>query len=439
MARAIRWGGGERGAGEPAVMLTLSGAHALIHAIELAYAALLLRIEAEFGANLLMLGVFANIAAFTFGLGALPAGVLVDRLGSMRVLKITLGGSALAAVLVALSPSEVTLGLTLALLGITTGLYHPAGFAVLARTRRRAHNVAMHGVVGTLGIAVAPVLLSGIALATDWRLSYVVLGVLSAVAFLYTLRLPRGGALSMRSGEPATACCAPAAPPPPSPPAAAAAVARAAPAAATAGSLRRFWWLPLAVVYMANVIQGFVYRGSVTFIPTHIEEQITGAVFGVGGAELAGALATAALLGGAVGWYVGGFLAERLPNYPLVIGAWLATIPLLFLISVTGGAPLIVVTFIFVVANFAMAPALVSLIADFSPPGRMGASFGMMFFLAFGLGSFAATLAGFTADRWGVDAVFLVLAMVSGAGALLSLGLFYLTRGTRRRPAAVSA
>ena len=439
MSRAIRLGGGERALSERSVVLTLSGAHALIHATELAYAALLLRIEAEFGANLLMLGVFANIAAFTFGLGALPAGMLVDRLGSLRVLKITLGGSALAAVLVALSPSELALGVTLALLGITTGLYHPAGFALLARTRRRSHNVAMHGVVGTLGIAVAPVLLSGIALATDWRLAYVALGGLAAVGFLYTLRLPRGGALSMTAGEPAAAPRAPEAPPPQSPAPAAATAARAEPAAATSASLRRFWWLPLAVVYLANVIQGFVYRGSITFIPAHIEEQITGAVFGVGGAELAGALATAALLGGAVGWYVGGILAERLPHYPLVIGAWLATIPLLLLISATGGAPLIVVLFIFVVTNFAMAPALVSLIADFSPPGRMGASFGMMFFLSFGMGSFAATLAGFTADRWGVDAVFLVLAVVSGAGALVSAGLFYLTRGARRRPAAVSA
>ena len=443
MTRAFRLGGGERAVGERTVVLTLSGTHALVHSTELAYAALLLRIEAEFGTDLLLLGVLANVSAFAFGLGALPAGMLADRLGSVHVLRITLAGSALAAVLVALSPSELALGVTLALLGITTGLYHPAGFALLARTRRRTHNVAMHGVVGTLGIAVAPVLLSGIALATDWRLAYVALGVLAAVGFLYTLRLPRGGQLSMGPGPDGAASpggLAPeAGPETPASPLPGADPGTARPPATTAPSLRRFWWLPLAVVYVANVIQGFVYRGSITFIPTHIEEQITGAVFGVGGAELAGALATAALLGGAVGWYVGGILAERLPHYPLVIGAWLATIPLLLLISASGGAALIVVMFIFVVTNFAMAPALVSLIADFSPPGRMGASFGMMFFLSFGMGSFAATLAGFTADRWGVDAVFLVLAVVSGGGALLSVGLFYLTRGARRRPAAVSA
>ena len=427
--------GGARAPGERSLVYTLSGVHALIHAIELAYAALLLRIEAEFGTNLLLLGVFANVAAFTFGVGALPAGVLVDRLGSMRVLRITLAGSALAALLVAASPSELTLGVTLALLGITTGLYHPAGFALLARTTRRTRDVAMHGVVGSLGIAVAPVLLSGIALATDWRLSYVALGALSAVGFLYTLRLARGAAPETPSGEPGTTCCGQAAPrPDPTPPASATEDRGAAPAAAAA--LRRFWWLPLAVVYFVNVIQGFVYRGSVTFIPTHIEEQITGAVLGVDGAALAGALATVALLGSAVGWYVGGILAERLPAYPLILGAWVATAPLLLLISVADGAPLIVVTFIFVVMNFAMAPALVTLIADFSPPGRIGASFGMMFFLAFGMGSFAATLAGFTADRWGVDAVFVVLAAVSGGGALTSAALYYLARGSRRSAAA---
>ena len=440
MAHAIVHGGGGRAPGERSLVYTLSGAHALNHAIELAYAALLLRIEAEFGTNLLLLGVFANIAAFTYGLGALPAGMLVDRLGSMRVLRITLGGSALAAMLVAASPSELTLGVTLALLGITTGLYHPAGFALLARTSRRTRDVAMHGVVGSLGIAVAPVLLSGIALATDWRLSFVALGVLSAVGFLYTLRLARGGApAEQRPDEPATTCCGHAAPPPePAPPAQATGDSGDTPAP-TPASVRAFWWLPLAVVYFVNVIQGFVYRGSVTFIPTHIEEQITGAVLGVDGAALAGALATVALLGSAVGWYVGGILAERLPAYPLVIGAWIATTPLLLLVSVTDGAPLIVVTFIFVVTNFAMAPALVTLIADFSPPGRIGASFGMMFFLAFGMGSFAATLAGFTADRWGVDAVFLVLAAVSGGGAVISAALFYLARGARRRAGAAAS
>ena len=428
-----------RSASERTLVLSLSGAHSLVHAVELAYAALLLRIEAEFGTDLLLLGVLANVGAFAFGLGALPAGFLVDKLGSVRVLQLSLGGAAVGAVLVAASPSEIVLGITLAAMGLLTGLYHPAGFALLARTRRRARNVGLHGVAGNLGVAVAPVLLTGIAVASDWRVSYVALGGLALIGFLYTLRLPRGGALDEGlvgepPGDDGPSRVEPAAGGDETPPGA----TKEAPAGTPLAPPRRSW-LPLLVVYLANVIQGFVYRGSVTFIPTHIEEQITGSLFGIDGAGLAGALATIALLGGALGWYLGGHLAERFPRYPLVMTTWVATTPLLALTAITGGPLLIAIIFAFVVMNFAMAPALVTLVADFSPPGRMGASYGVMFFLAFGLGSFAATLAGFTADRWGTDAVFTVLALVSGGGAVLSGGIFFFSRSSRAEPSASPA
>ena len=437
---------GDGGLSERRIVVTISGAHALIHATELAYAALLLRIEAEFGTDLLLLGVLANVGGFAFGLAALPSGFLVDRLGSVRVLQLTLAGASVAALLVALSPSEIVLGVTLALLGLTTGLYHPAGFALLARTKRRTRNVGLHGVIGNLGVAVAPVLLSGIALASDWRVAYVTLSALAVVGLLYALRLPRGGALSMGPGlgSPEAGVADAGAwdvgdgVAGPEPAGAGRPTAGSGPAAARR-RVARLWWIPLAVVYLANVIQGFVYRGSVTFIPTHIEEQITGSLLGVSGTGLAGALTTVALLGGALGWYVGGILADRLPRYPLVMATWMATVPMLLAISASDGGLLILVTFIFVVTNFAMAPALVTLIADYSPPGRMGSSFGVMFFLSFGLGSFAATLAGFTAEEWGIDAVFLVLAVVNGGGALLSGSVFFLTRASHRQPGAYAA
>ena len=411
---------------ERTFVLTISGVHALTHAIELAYAALLLRIEAEFGTNLLLLGVLANVGGFAFGLGALPAGVLVDRLGSIRVLRLALLGAAGAAMLVAASPSELVLGVTLALLGVVTGLYHPAGFTLLARTRRRARSVGLHGVIGNLGVASAPVLLTGIALASDWRVSYVTLGVLAAVAFLFTLRLPLAGPSYAPSVSPEAA--------PEREPVGDDRGGEGPTAKAVTAPMPRHWWLPLAVVYLANVIQGFVYRGSVTFIPTHIEEQISGSILGVDGAALAAALSTIALLGGALGWYLGGFAAERLPRYPLVMTVWLALVPLLLLISVSSGPLLILVTFVFVVLTFSMAPALVTLLVDFSPPGRMGASFGLMFFLSFGLGSFAATLAGFSAEQWGTDSVFVVLALVDGGGALLSGLVLLVTRRSALQP-----
>ena len=165
-------------------VLTVSGTHALIHATELTFAGLLLRIEDDFGSDLLVLGILANVGAFAFGVGALPAGFLVDKLGTVPILRLSLGTTAFTAALVGFSPSEITLGVSLALLGLATGLYHPAGITLLARTRRRARNVGLHGAIGNFGIALAPAFAAGLAVTIDWRAAYFVLAALAGLGFL---------------------------------------------------------------------------------------------------------------------------------------------------------------------------------------------------------------------------------------------------------------
>ena len=59
----------------------------------------------------------------------------------------------------------------------------------------------------------------------------------------------------------------------------------------------------------------------------------------------------------------------------------------------------------------------------------------MTFFAGFGIGSFAATLAGFTADQWGTGAVFTTMGIVGAGGVLLTAILFLI----RRRGPSISA
>ncbi len=386
-------------------VLAVSFSHALIHAIELTFAALLLRIEAEFGTNLLLLGILANVGGFAFGLGALPSGFLVDRFAAVPMLRFTLLTTALAGVLVGLAQSEIMLGVTLALLGVVTGLYHPVGFTLLARTVKRARNVGLHGAVGSLGVASAPALATGLAVAVDWRAAYFLLASLALAGFFYTLRLDRNG---------------PAADVPD-----VATEASAEPARRRSNGFRS---APLILVYLAFVISGFIYRGAITFIPTHVEEQITFSVFGWDGAGLAGALSTLALLGGAMGWYIGGHAADRLPRERYVLIMSILIAPLLLLIGLTSGVALLGAIFLFVVVSFASAPAFVTLVADYSPPGHLGASFGVTFFLSFGLGSFAATFAGFAAGQWGTDSVFALMSAVALLSIVVTAGIVLLAR-----------
>ena len=397
---------------ERTYVLAVSFTHALIHATELTYAALLFRIEEEFGSGLFLLGVLANVGAFAFGLGALPAGALVDRIGTVRVLRITLALSAAAAVVVGLSASELMLGLALAFLGLATGLYHPAGITLLARTARPARNLGLHGTIGNLGIAGAPAMAAAAAVLIDWRAAYFLLALLAALGWLAMLRLGTTGPRPPARGPVA-------APPDPG---------------VTAETPRSAALAPLFLVYGVFVMSGLIYRGSLTFLPAHIEEHVSFTFFGWEVAAVAGSLTALALLTGAVGWYVGGHVAERFAREKVALAATLLLAPALLLVSVAGEGALILAVMFFVFVNFLSQPAFVTLVAEYAPAGRLGTSYGLTFFLSFGVGSFAASIAGAVAALWGIDAVFQFLAIVAIAAAAISAVLVILARRRGRAP-----
>lgn len=396
----------------------ISTVHGLVHTIELTYAALLSRIDDEFGAGLFVLGIVANGFAFTFGFSALPSGVMVDRLGTRRVLMITLLLAAAAALLVATSPNPALLGLFLGFLGLSIGLYHPAGISFIAQaTGQRGLALGWHGVVGNLGIAAAPALAIGVAEAAGWRWAYVLLALLAALAAL-SLRFVRLTQRAVVVEE------------------AAAPGVEDAPGAFSAAPAPRAAWralLPLLLVYGVFVLNGFVYRGSLTFLPVHLEERLDVSWFGLDEAWLAGSLTTLALLAGAVGQLFGGLLSERYRLERLALPMTSALLPCLVLLSTASGLPLVAFAAMFVFANFSGQPVYTGLIADYSPRRALGRSYGVSFFAAFGIGSSAASVAGFFADRWGTDSVFLMLAAVAGVTTVLAFAIWRLGEAARAR------
>jgi MFS family permease len=387
------------------IVLYTGLAHALVHMIELTYAALLLRIGDQFGQGEFMLGVIANVAAFTFGAGALPAGVLVDRLGSQRVITFCFLAAAAASLLVGLSPNAFVLGFFLALLGLSIGLYHPAGLAIIAQgAEKRGLALGYHGAAGNIGTALAPALAVGLAVAIDWRAAYFFLSGL-ALLLVLVLRVIHLPEVTPRP------------------------LAAPAPAAADGVQAARAL-VPLAVIYGISVLNGFIYRGSMTFLPAHIEENVHISILGINEAALAGSLTTVALLAGSVGQYFGGSLSQRHVLERLAPPMALAVVPSLLLMGISGGLALVAASAVFVFFNFTAQPVYNGLIAEYSPQGAMGRSYGVSFFASFGLGSGAASFAGFFAQRWGTGSVFLSLA---GFGLLvMSLTLIIWRLASRR-------
>jgi len=373
----------------------IAAAHALTHIIELTYAVLLTRIQDDFGTRDVVMGAIATIFGWTFGSSAIPAGFLTDRLGSRRVLIYAFGGASVMAVLVALSPNAWWLAVSLALLGLSIGLYHPAGLSAMAQgVRQRGMALGLHGVAGNLGQALAPAIAVGLAIAVDWRLGFFCVAGLSTVlaVFLSRAHLPVHGESEVLAAEEV-----------------------AEPPAEDHGKGGNQLLFPLLVTYAAFVLSGIVYRGAITYLPKHMEELVS--------EDFGAAFVTVALVMGAVGQLVGGAISQRirLERMAPVIG--LMAIPALILTAVLSGPVLVLVAAAFVFFYFANQPVFTGLIADYSPPGAVGRSYGVSFFAGFGLGSIGGVIAGALVDTWDTEAAFLGLtvfmALVVGLSFLL--------------------
>lgn len=406
---------------ERRVILSASLAHGTTHALELTFAALLVRIGFEFGATLATLGIVANVGTLTFGATALPAGWLTDRYGPRAVIAGCLAAAAGFSLVVAAAPNLTILAVALALLGAAIGLYHPPGTAMVSTViERRGRAFALHGIAGNLGVSAAPAIATVIAVLVDWRAAYVALAALALAVATMVFRLAPD-----REEARARARLA----------------AEAVMASGGAGPrhrrsvppTKRSWTArPLLLIFAATIGTGFIYRGVLTFLPAHLEAHLGLSIFGWSPDAVAGAMSSLVLLMAVVGQIVGGSLSDRIPLERAAVPIVLPLVPILLLVGGTGGIPLLIAAAGFGLVHFAQQPVFNGLVADYAPLGGAGRAFGISFFLTFGVGSFAASFAGFIAGRWGTGPTFMVLAAVA-AGLSLAIVLILFGAEQRRR------
>jgi predicted MFS family arabinose efflux permease len=403
-----------------------AAAHALVHITELTYPALLTRIEDDFGVRAVILGTIASVFSWAFGGSAIPAGFLADRLGSRRVLFYAFAGGAVSLVLVGLSPNEWVLAATLALLGFCIGLYHPAGLSLMAQgVRQRGLALGFHGVSGNVGQALAPALAIGLAIAVDWRLAFFVLAGVSAVmaVLLSITTLPLRGESEVFAESETPDRLAGVLGNPAAGRGVTAEFVAPQPGGAQSQPSRTFF-VPLLLVYAAFVLSGVVYRGAITFLPTHLEDFVD--------KDLGAAFVTVALLTGAVGQIIGGTLSQRmrLERLAPVLAAF--AVPALILVGVVSGGFLVVAASVFIFFYFMNQPVFTGLIADYAPAGAVGRSYGFSFFAGFGLGGTGGVIAGALVDRWDTAAAFLGLSVFMGVTLLLSVAIWLMSEQRAR-------
>ena len=130
--------------------------------------------------GLALSGMWAAYAVSQF-----PSGVLADRFGERRVVLTAVAVTALASVLLSLSPNYAVFALTVVLLGAGAGLHYSVATSLLARHFEQVGRaIGVHVAGGPLAGLVAPVAAAAVGARYGWRAAMLLGGAVAAPTFL---------------------------------------------------------------------------------------------------------------------------------------------------------------------------------------------------------------------------------------------------------------
>lgn len=170
-----------------AVITTVGLVHGLSHFFHLFIPPLLPWLLPEFGLSFTGLGASMTLFFLLSAIGQALAGGLVDRYGPRRVLQGGILCFLAASLTLAAAQNYVMLLFAAALAGLGNSVFHPADFTVLNRrvaTERLSHAFSVHGLSGNLGWAAAPLFLTALAHALGWRMAALSCALLALSAVL---------------------------------------------------------------------------------------------------------------------------------------------------------------------------------------------------------------------------------------------------------------
>ena len=389
-------------------------AHAMVHTYELSIPIFMTIWLVELDVSTAVLGVASTTGYALYGIGALPSGILSDRIGSRKLIAACLAGMGAAFVLLSLSQTVWTVTLALVAWGTAASLYHPAGLALISKgVEQRGYAFALHGMAGNAGIALGPLVAALLLIWLDWQWVAGLLALPAVVATAFALRasFDENAAVDLRATPDSSAA------------------SRTQQMADLWATSRTLFAGSFALVFGIVMLSGLYYRGVLTFLPDLLTPLVALDLpvdLDAGRYVYAGLLMV-----GIGGQYVGGRLTDRGNIEGVLIRAFglLAAVALLFLpIARLGTAALLGVSAALGFLLFLVQPLYQATVAEYTPAEARGLSYGFTYLGVFGIGALGAALAGAVLQYASEDVLFGVLAGLALLGAGLSAWLMRRTR-----------
>lgn len=384
------------------LVLLVSTAHAMVHVFELSLPSVEQNIAAQYRSGESehlqreLSGSMANTWRLPFGLGALFAGLLVDRFGGRVMLAVYLLGCGAMCIVVATVEPLAWLFMGMFAMGSFASIYHPAGLALISHEvepESLPRALGLHGIFGSLGIGGAPFIVGAIlSLTGEWRTVYWVLsipGFLLGGFFLVLALRRRDKAVLPEHEKPIDA------------------------------RHEQARWGSFFTLTVFAVLMGFVYAAVVAFLPRYMSKvdlHLSPTVAEGARNYLAGAV----LFVGCVGQYLAGRYAVRSRLEQQLTLISLGNAPGLVAMAMSTGIWRVAAAIVFALIHFMHQPIYNSLIAKYTPKSRRSLCYGFSFAMGFGIGSFGARFAGYSpSDAFTFGTLACVVIVAAGLCGLL--------------------
>ena len=391
---------------EKKIMGLTIGSHSLVHLFEGVLPPLIPMMIIQFNTDYFHIGLVVTVFSYAFGLGSLPAGIIADRLGPRRLISMFLFGAGSMAILVWPIQTLWTYGIIMGFIGLCCSTYHPASNTLISLTMiNKGRAFGVHGIAGSLGVACVPLLSAWIGSIYGWRTPHVIYGIFGIFLGFYSLSVAEHHAKPVGdSGEKIQSV-----------------------------KLDKKVLFTICIFFLSATALGMTYKGIMTFLPVYMGTRVELSFMNLNIVTLGGTIATLALASGAIGQYVAGRLVDRHSAEKLYFGAVFIGMICVFIMAVSINVLLVVAAVIYAFFYFSTQPMQNFLISRYLPPHRQGLGYGIHFFLTFGVGSTAAAVSGYIADRFGLETVFILMGVCFIMAASLAM-ILMLRAGEKNKP-----
>ena len=374
--------------------------HLIDHLLMLVFATVAaLTLAREWGMSYAELIPYATPGFVAFGLFSLPAGWLADKWSREGMMLVFFFGIGMSAIATALAQSPLQMAFGLFAIGVFGAIYHPVGIPLVIQGYvKTGLRIAVNGVFGNLGVAVAALLTGYLVDQSGWRSAFIWPG-------LVTIVIGAGYAILVGCGRSEGASTD---------------AGGASPENVTAGEIqlgRHLLIRVFAIVFFSTAIGSLVFQSTTFTLPKIFEERL-------------GDLAVSATL---IGWYafvvfaiasmgqlVVGYLVDRFSIKTVFVAV--AIFQVIFFLAMIGrvGNVALLVSIAFMLVVFGQIPINDVLVGRITKSEWRSRAYGLRYVIGFTVMASAVPMVAWIYARWSSDALFIVLA-AAGAGILIAV------------------